>query len=1217
MTRRLLPLLLPLLLAAAEPIQGQVTDPAGWTGLVAILADHEVDDPAAPRGSLTQATLDAEGRFRLDPPAEIEQFALRICDGQGRILYGRSHLKAGEDLGAIVLGAAGVLSGALSDDQGRPLPTVTLRLDRKHDNDCDHQTRGQSVTVAADGTFRVDDLAAGTWLACVVDEAWSPKPIEVVVTTGTATTVDLRASPAARIVGHLRDAEGDPIADVALRIGGRTATSDADGAFTFGGLDQGTHRITVTATDLSLPQGAGRIEVQAGATTTVDLTLVPAGALDLGLVCAEAGRALPAEIQVSLNPETGPRDRRHVPIDGGAVRVDGLAPGPYEIEVKAPGTGRAKAKVTIASGQRERIDLTLPLAFTVTGTVRATDGGIPADLSITAEADRGENGFSWFGDIDATIAADGTFTIPDVEAGTLRFDLRAPGFQPLRRALVIGATAPPEQDCVLRPGGRRTLVIRDAEGAAVAEAEASVDLDEDLAITATSDDQGRAILDGLPPGRVGFRVEHPDFLARLGELDQGTAEVQVILDPGLAIVGQVVDADGKPVADASLFAWGPAHSEDSDSRHADTDADGRFRLNGLAAGTYQVSASAGEATLQRDIVAGTTDLVLRLPRTVTASLTILRHDGSPAAGVTVRASTGSDHDSEETDSQGRTTLTLPEGWWEISADLDDHPAIQTDLRVVSGMEPVTLRGEAGLALRGTVGPGRPEGLRIWLSSPDGLNPGGNHEGLAVAEDGTFAGEGIPPGRWVLTAGIGEQRQAVLHQQRILLDGRTPPVAIVLPPLGGLSTTAPGDADDYLIALALHDQVYVWARCAAEETVLPVVPVGVHHVSMGNRQGLIATGLAEVTEGATATVTWDLPRIRLDFAATLAFTDEVPREASVIFAPIHPLTRTSTQLMRRSLRRGELDGERLLAEGLTAGRWWVQIDANAEGEDDVPGRWISQVVVGEGLPEPRLLAGGAEIRGRVLDSDGQPLSRAQVTFLPQTGDPGQDFLQARVTVSDGQGGFRFAGFAPGSYTVSAQVGGRGVAVRERVAPGSEAIDLILGQARRLVLRTSLPPGVMPQAVAIRGGSMVVARWRDGALRFEGQRCLSDGRWTIHTWADGHAVHTSILDLAEDIETSIDLVPAGRIDVRLTVPDGAPAAGRQVILIDEEGELSPRPRWVTAEHLLGSSLILPTEADGRIRIDGVAPGHWFLECDGGTADVEVRPGETTVVNVRCTH
>lgn len=1213
---RLLPLLLPLILVAAEPIQGQVGDAAGWAGLVAILADHEVEDPAAPKGTLTQAALAADGRFRLEAPAGVDEFALRICDAQGRILYGRSHLEPGTDLGTITLGAAGGLTGVLRDGQDQALAGVRLRFDRKHDNDCSHHTRGPTVTVGPDGAFRIEDLAAGTWLACVIDPAWSPKPTEVVVVAGTVTTVDLVPLAGARITGHLRTDDGTPAADVVLRIEDRQTTSAPDGSFTLAGLEGGSHRIVIDHRNLCLAQDAGLIEVQDGATVTVDLVLVPAGGLDLRLVCAEAGRALPSEVEVLLDPESGPRDRRQVKAEDGAANVDGLAPGPYEIEVKAPGTGRAKAQVAIATGARATIDLTLPLAFTVTGSARSVDGGVPAGLSITAEVDRGEHGFSWFDEIDASVAADGTFTIPDVEQGNLRFDLRAPGFQPLRRFLVVDGTAPAAQDCVLRPGRSRSLVVRDGDGRPVAEAEVRVDLDEDLAITATTDDQGRATLDGLPPGRVGFHIEHQDFLRAQGELDLAATEVPIALDPGLSISGQVVDADGRPVSEASIFAWGPTHEEESESRNADTDAEGRFRLGGLIPGSYAVTVSADAASIERQVSAGAGDLLLRLPRTVTTTLTILRNDGTPASGVAVRASMHDDHDSEETDALGRVTLTLPEGWWEVSADLGDDPAIQTEVHAVTGMDAVTLQGRSGLNLRGTIRAPFPEDLRLWLSSPDHPHRADHHEGIAIGRDGAFALDHLPPGRWILAAGIGERRDAMLVQHRLLLDERTPTLDLAVPSIGSLATTTPGGADDHLIAIALHEDALAWTMCQDGETVLPVVTTGIHRVSVGSRQGLAALGLAEVQEGKTAAVTWEVPRRRLDLAATLTFTEEPPPELTVLCAPCLPLTRADALILRRSARPGHLDGDRLLVEGLSAGRWWVQIDGTSE--DGRPcGRWLSQVVVGEGLTEPRILAGGAEIRGRVLDAEGQPVPHAQVTILPQSGDAGLDFLQARATSCDGDGAFRYAGFAAGSYAVSAQIDGRGVALRERVVPGEEAIDLAFGQPRRLSLACPLPPGAMPQAVAIRGGSLVAARWRDGALRFEGQRCLSEGRWTVQVWADGHAVRTLTMDLDEDAAETVDLVPAGRIDVRLSVPEGTPRAGRNIILIDEEGELSPRPRWVTAQHLLDASLILPTEADGRTVIGGVAPGTWLIECDGGTAEVAVRPGETAVVHLTCTH
>src|SRR3569833_2311467 len=94
---------------------------------------------------------------------------------------------------------------------------------------------------------------------------------------------------------------------------------------------------------------------------------------------------------------------------------------------------------------------------------------------------------------------------------------------------------------------------------------------------------GRFSIAGVPPGsyflkieRAGFAVA-PDLPEELEIGAEDTANLHFALTPEGAITGRVTDAAGQPVEDVELRA---------DSASARTDANGQFRIGGLAPGQY-------------------------------------------------------------------------------------------------------------------------------------------------------------------------------------------------------------------------------------------------------------------------------------------------------------------------------------------------------------------------------------------------------------------------------------------------------------------------------------------------------------------------------------------------------------------------------------------------------------------------------------------------------
>lgn len=145
--------------------------------------------------------------------------------------------------------------------------------------------------------------------------------------------------PTGGVEGRIVDERGAPVAGVRLRVIDQVTFTDADGAFRFAALPTGAHHLNLTpplshAGHFILPGTPWIVTVQEGMVTRVDFDLLPSAGLVVELVL-EAGAlgAAPSREGLILRV-TGPRVSQMAATDAsGVVRLEGLQPGSYRIEV--------------------------------------------------------------------------------------------------------------------------------------------------------------------------------------------------------------------------------------------------------------------------------------------------------------------------------------------------------------------------------------------------------------------------------------------------------------------------------------------------------------------------------------------------------------------------------------------------------------------------------------------------------------------------------------------------------------------------------------------------------------------------------------------------------------------------------------------------------------------------------------------------------------------
>lgn len=119
--------------------------------------------------------------------------------------------------------------------------------------------------------------------------------------------------------------------------------------------------------------------------------------------------------------------------------------------------------------------------------------------------------------------------------------------------------------------------------------------------TAITADDGSFAFDGLPPGSYGIRAQKDAYIEKSGGAVRPGSHVAIRLPRGAVITGTVVDIDGQPAQGIAVAAiarrvdgrWGDVRYVDA-GVPVPSDDRGTYRIYGLPAGEYVVSARPGE-----------------------------------------------------------------------------------------------------------------------------------------------------------------------------------------------------------------------------------------------------------------------------------------------------------------------------------------------------------------------------------------------------------------------------------------------------------------------------------------------------------------------------------------------------------------------------------------------------------------------------------------------
>ncbi len=460
------------------------------------------------------------------------------------------------------------------------------------------------------------------------------------------------------ISGSVVDEQGSPVpgARVRLRLTHQTrpqrseeslsAVSTGTGEFELEAVACGAYFIAANAPGLVSSHGE-RVELKPGeGKTGVRLVLSREGYRVTGTVVDQGGGGIPsATIRASQTP------------NGSAHEINGDEQGRYDLWLRsgnfwlvAGADGYAYARRRVTMNRHREVSFELEPAGTIRGRVIRREGGDPV-AGAAVEAKRGWR--PWVRPATTTSGTDGTFELTGLATG--EYDVRATKGN-LRGAFgshvpVRVASYVPDVVIELKTGLAIRGKIVDDSGVGIEGATVDWIVFPGATAATVSGRDGAFELLGLEPGHGLVLAQKTAYVRgdrRLSLAEEDESGVEIPLATGVTVVGRVVNQNRQAIPGVSVAGrpeggrgFGPMRR--SGVTIDVTDGQGRFRLEGFAAGNATVRAQhleLGFATARlEDLEVGREyEVELTLDRGATVSGTVTWEDGEVAVGATVHAS---------------------------------------------------------------------------------------------------------------------------------------------------------------------------------------------------------------------------------------------------------------------------------------------------------------------------------------------------------------------------------------------------------------------------------------------------------------------------------------------------------------------------------------------------------------------------------------------------
>ncbi|NUM55395.1 MAG: carboxypeptidase regulatory-like domain-containing protein [Candidatus Hydrogenedentes bacterium] len=500
------------------------------------------------------------------------------------------------------------ISGVVVDESGKPIPkaqVIPYRVEKEN------QGFGSPVERSNEkGEFKLGRLAEGEYQlqAVIGDGSWMRNPNEEIIRVAsgeekTGVRVVVKEAGGLSIAGRVTDEDGKPVRNANIWASGPGSHSSGrtgeDGRYKIAGLKEGNFYVSVQASGYS----RGNLNDIPAGSEDVDIVLKGTGKIDGKVVDAATGKPVADfEIVYGANAGASMRNFQHMGpgartrSENGEFHIESAEAGQAALLVKAQGYApKIQQVMDIVPGEtRSGVVIELETGGVVVGRVLDTGGNpVPGAKVFDTAAPMDE--YRRDRAARTTSGADGAFQLDGLPDGTVTISAYHPAYAGANVQVEVAPGRTTQADIVLGTGG--TVRIRVTENGQPA-AGAYAGLQDKVASDSTAkepDANGVAEFTSVPAGNyrayAGLRdPSGPGTPSRnqgkeIVVTDGGVTEVTLDFASGTASVVGVMAFNGQPPTRGWVqVTLTGGESSGEEGRHAETDANGQFRIENLPAG---------------------------------------------------------------------------------------------------------------------------------------------------------------------------------------------------------------------------------------------------------------------------------------------------------------------------------------------------------------------------------------------------------------------------------------------------------------------------------------------------------------------------------------------------------------------------------------------------------------------------------------------------------
>ncbi len=470
-----------------------------------------------------------------------------------------------------------------------------------------HNDRNSDARTDEDGFVLLEGMLPGTYevsVSCKGYVSQDPYP-DLIVETSDLDEVIWLVKPGARVIGHVRSANGQPLAGAYVGIqsaGGESfadTRTDATGAYVIDGLLPGAIKVQASADDHAASDTQPGGQASLAGPITVDIVLQPVSMLVVEVV--DPSGAPLNDIPVRVVGRATYEERSW----DGEVAFQDIEPGVYTAS-----TDHASVRVTVGTGDTRTRLVAEPLRGTLAGKVVTSTGAIVTDAFV---AIRPHGGDSLGAERITLTRADGTFRFDRLlETDYTIRAYRAGSSEVIKEHVPIGSNV----TLALQGTGEISGMVVTTDGRPAHDY--TVELTGDSAYYNRSErvfhTNGAFTFREVPPGNYRVSVESAKRSHVFVDVTAGgrVDNVQLTVQSGYAVRGRLVAPDGTPRRywKLQLTYEVRTYARDGEARRVTVSnvvgtisgADGSFTFRGVPTGTAILAAADISVDIDAEVV---------------------------------------------------------------------------------------------------------------------------------------------------------------------------------------------------------------------------------------------------------------------------------------------------------------------------------------------------------------------------------------------------------------------------------------------------------------------------------------------------------------------------------------------------------------------------------------------------------------------------------------